>query len=284
MKPQAIYTEITDAIVTALEKGVRPWEQCYRLDAPLRASGEPYKGINVLRLWVEAVDKGYSSSIWMTFKQAKELGANVIRGQKGTRVVYFKTMQKENPRDENKVVSIPMLKSYIVFNLDQIENLPDDFVAVDTVEHPSIDEAERFFSGLPVTLENTTGVPCFVPSADVVRMPQISRFASSEQYYGTYGHECIHWTGHKSRLDRLADKSKKGYAFEELVAEIGSAFLLPRMGIEPLIDDEHAPYISGFLTLLKDDPKAIFKAASQAQKAADYLLSLSQAEQLEKAA
>lgn len=108
-----------------------------------------------------------------------------------------------------------------------------------------------------------------------MRIPQISRFASSEQYYATYGHECIHWTGHKKRLNRLTDKSQKGYAFEDLVAEIGSAFLLPQMGIEPLIDDEHAPYISGYLSLLKDDPKAIFKAASQAQKAADYLLSLS---------
>lgn len=144
MKPHAIYTEITDAIVTALEKGVRPWEQCYRLDAPLRANGEPYKGINVLRLWVEAADKGYSTSTWMTFRQAKEQGANVIRGQKGTRVVYFEMMKKEDPENDDRVVSIPMLKSYIVFNLDQIENLPDDFVAVDTIEHSPIDEAERY--------------------------------------------------------------------------------------------------------------------------------------------
>ena len=284
MKPQAIYTEITDAIITALEKGVRPWEQCYRLDAPLRASGEPYKGINVLRLWLQSVDKGYESPTWMTFKQAKELGANVIRGEKGTRVVYYKTMQKEDPNQDNKVISIPMLKSYIVFNLDQIENLPDGFVVADEVEKPSIEAAEEFFSALPVTVEHTTGVPCFVSSTDVVRMPKLSRFSSSEQYYGTFGHECIHWTGHKSRLSRLMDSSKKGYAFEELVAEIGSAFLLPQMGIEPFIDDEHAPYISGFLKVLKNDSKAIFKAASQAQKAADYLLTLAQLDQVREAA
>lgn len=284
MKPQTIYSEITDAIVTALEKGVRPWEQCYRLDMPLRATGETYKGINVLRLWLQSVDKGYKSPTWMTFRQAKELGANVSRGEKGTRVVYYKTMKREDPEQDNKVISIPMLKSYIVFNLDQIENLPEDYVVTEEVEKPSIEAAEQFFSALPVTVECTTGVPCFVPYADVVRMPEISRFSSSEQYYGTFGHECIHWTGHKTRLHRLAEKSKKGYAFEELVAEIGSAFLLPQMGIEPLIDDEHAPYISGFLKLLKDDPKAIFKAASQAQKAADYLLTLAEADQVREAA
>ena len=284
MKPDTIYSEITDAIVTALENGVRPWEQCYRLDMPLRATGDAYRGINVLRLWLQSLDKSYKSPTWMTFRQAKELGANVIRGEKGTRIVYYKTMQKEDPKQDNKVVSIPMLKSYIVFNLDQIENLPDDFVVVDEVEKPSIEAAEHFFSALPISVETTADVPCFVPYVDVVRMPTLSRFASSEQYYGTYGHECIHWTGHKKRLDRLADSSKKGYAFEELVAEIGSAFLLPQMGIEPLIDDEHAPYISGFLKILKDDPKAIFKAASQAQKAADYLITLAQSNEVREAA
>ena len=285
MKTNEIYSEITDAIVEALKSGVRPWECCYRFGLPTRANGETYQGINILQLWMKSSVHGYNSSTWMTFKQAKEVGANVKRGEKGARVIYYKSLEKDNPDNSEEPIVVPMLKSYMVFNLDQIENLPEKFtVTNEENQNQPIATAEAFFDALPTTVKSITGVPCFVPAKDEIRMPSINHFKNEQVYYATYGHECVHWTGHKKRLDRFGDSSKKAYAFEELIAEIGSAFLLPQMGIEPLIDEEHAPYISGFIKVLEDDPKAIFRAASQAQKATNYLLDRVSETEMKKAA
>jgi antirestriction protein ArdC len=272
MKNKAsIYTEITENILAALQEGVRPWECCYSTSLPLRANGIQYKGINLLRLMVEAERKEYKSPYWMTFKQAKESGGNVRLGEKSTQIVFFKTIIKEDESNPDKDVIIPIPKNYRVFNFEQIEGFGSDILENNAELLP---EGETFFSKLPASIITTQDTPAYIPSKDMIRMPENKRFSSMEQYYATLGHEYIHWTGHKSRLDRRNDKSKEAYAFEELVAELGAAFLLPQMGLEPLIDKEHAPYIDGFIKVLENDDKALFRAASRAQKAADYLIEL----------
>jgi len=201
----------------------------------------------------------------------KESGGNVRLGEKSTQIVFFKTITKEDENNPDKDVIIPIPKSYRVFNFDQIEGI-DSGVLESNIE--LLPEGEAFFSRLPASIISTQGTPAYIPSKDMIRMPEIESFSSAEQYYATLGHEYVHWTGHKSRLDRRDDKSKAAYAFEELVAELGAAFLLPQMGLEPLIDEEHAPYIDGFIKVLENDEKALFRAASKAQKAANYLIEL----------
>lgn len=268
---QNIYSKITDSILEALKEGVRPWEQCYSVSAPLRNNGIQYKGINSLILKVEAEVKQYESSFWMTYKQAKEAGGNVKVGEKGTQIVFFKTIEKDDDKNPDKKVIIPIPRTYFVFNFDQVEGISREAFESNA---ETIADAEAFFNCLPATIATTQKTPAYMPSVDKIRMPAFKNFKSAEKYYATLGHEYIHWTGHKSRLDRRDDKSKEAYAFEELVAELGAAFLLPQMEIEPLIDDEHAPYIDGFIKALENDDKALFKAASKAQKAADYLIEM----------
>lgn len=268
---ESVYSEITGSILAALREGVRPWERCYSISLPLRSNGIQYKGINLLRLMVEAERKGYQSPYWMTFKQAKQMGGNVRLGEKSTQIVFFKTITKADEKNPEKEVIIPIPKSYRVFNLDQTEG-----ISLESLENnvEPLPEPESFFEKLPATIRSTQDTPAYIPSKDMIRMPTIKRFSTAEQYYATLGHEYVHWTGHTSRLDRKDEKSEAGYAFEELVAELGAAFLLPQMKLEPLINEEHAPYIDGFIKVLENDEKALFRAASRAQKAADYLIEM----------
>lgn len=268
---QDIYSKITADILKALKAGVRPWEQCYNLPVPLRNNGIQYKGINSLILKVAAEVKQYESPYWMTYQQAKEAGGNVKLGEKGTQIVFFKTIEKDDEENPDKKIIIPIPRTYFVFNHDQVEGVSKEAFGN---KMETIEDAESFFNCLPATITKTQKTPAYIPSVDKIRMPAFKNFKSAEQYYATLGHEYIHWTGHKSRLDRCNDESKEAYAFEELVAELGAAFLLPQMKIEPLIDDEHAPYIDGFIRVLESDDKALFRAASKAQKAADYLVEM----------
>lgn len=266
-----IYQEITTAILEALQAGVRPWKQCYTTSLPLRTTGDQYKGINCLRLMLEAERKGYLSPHWMTFQQATERGGYVRKGEKSTLVCFFKTFEKDDPDSEEGTVKIPVARAYHVFNLEQLEGVGQDTLG----EKPTIiTETSRFFASLPGKVVETTQTPAYSPTKDQIRMPGIERFSSAEAYYATLGHEYIHWTGHESRLQRNAERSRAGYAFEELVAELGAAFLLPQIGLQPLIDDEHAPYIAHYVKMLEDDHKAIFRASTLAQRATDYLIGL----------
>lgn len=267
-----IYKTITAHILQALEKGVRPWEQCYKTAMPLRFNGLPYQGINWLLLSIEAEEKGYETAHWGTFKQIKEAGGSVRKGEKSTVICFFKPLEKEDEAYPGNVITIPVARTYRVFNLDQVDGIDKKDLESNVQALP---EGEAFFDSLPASLLSTTGTPAYMPSKDAIRIPSIKRFASAEQYYATLGHEYIHWTGHTSRLNRFPQEvTKESYAFEELIAELGAAYLLPQMGIVPLVDEEHAPYINGFIQVLKNDERALFKAAAKAHKAIDYLLNL----------
>lgn len=271
-----IHQDITDSIVAKLEEGALPWRKDWHgatLDMPRRANGEYYKGINVLLLWISAMTRGYTADQWMTFKQAKELGGAVRKGEKGTGIVFYKTLELEDDNGDKR--KVPMARQYTVFNVQQIDGLPASYAApvdqVDTGARPVAD-IQAFFDAIPVNLVEDGTQPRYVPARDVVYMPPVHAFETAQGYYGTLAHELVHWTGHNSRLDRLGDAdNRKEYAFEELVAELGACFTCAAVGGAPDLDNS-AAYIGSWLRALKDDKKFIFKAAAAAQRAADYLM------------
>jgi antirestriction protein ArdC len=294
-----LYNKVTDQIVLSLERGVRPWMQPWsaehaagRITRPLRGNGIPYQGINVLVLWSEALAKGYSASIWMTFRQALELDAHVRKGERGSTVVYASTVTRtgtDAETGEDCQETIPFLKSYTVFNVEQIEGLPAHFHAIaeprlDPVQR--IERAESFFAATRADICHGGNMAYYNIGSDFVQMPPFEAFRDAESYYATLAHECTHWTRHKSRLDRDLGRKKwgdAGYAMEELVAELGSAFLCADLDLTPEIREDHAAYIANWLEVLKSDKRAIFSAAAHAQKAADYLAGL-QSKESEQAA
>ncbi|MGQ5486156.1 DUF1738 domain-containing protein [Photobacterium damselae subsp. piscicida] len=276
-----MYQIVTDRIIAALENGVKPWacpwdktQQCDMLPVNFKTKAQ-YSGVNILLLWSEIVAKGYSSLYWLTYKQAAELGGNVIKGQKGTTIIYYKLWEKEN--EDGTEEKIPMLKSFSVFNLDQIENIEKPAVTVseERTKHSDFEVMANVEETIQKTgaVINHLGVRAFYsPSQDMITMPQQDRFQSSSDYYATLLHELTHWTAHKSRLDRtLKGKfGSKDYAFEELVAELGAAFCCADLGV--FGDIQHESYIASWLTALQNDKKYIFKAASLASKAHQFLL------------
>jgi antirestriction protein ArdC len=282
-----VYQKITDQIVRELEKGVRPWMKPWnaehaagRITRPLRANGVPYQGINVLMLWSEAIEKGYATPIWMTFKQALELNAHVRKGEHGSFVVYadkiIRTETDAATGDEAER-AIPFMKGYTVFNAEQIEGLPEHYYTkptprTETVQR--IERAESFFAATGATIRHGGTMALYSVTHDHVQMPPIDAFRDAESYYATLAHETTHWTRHPSRLDRDFGRRRygdEGYAMEELVAELGSAFLSADLDLTPEVREDHAAYIASWIKVLKDDKRAIFSAASQAQRAANFL-------------
>lgn len=282
-----IYQKITDQIVSELEKGVRPWQKPWnaehaagRITRPLRGNGIPYQGINVLMLWSAAMDKGFASPTWMTFKQALELKANVRKGEQGSLVVYADKIVRNETDSETGEASeyaIPFMKGYTVFNVEQIDGLPERFYAraeprTETVQR--IARVEAFFAATRADVRHGGNMAYYNVTQDHVQMPPIEAFRDAESYYATLAHETTHWTRHKSRLDRDFGRKRfgdEGYAMEELVAELGSAFLSADLELTPEVRDDHAAYIASWIKVLKNDRRAIFSAASHAQRAADFL-------------
>jgi antirestriction protein ArdC len=266
---------------------MKPWSAEHaagRITKPLRHNGTPYRGMNILLLWGEAMAKGYAAPIWMTYKQAQELGANVRKGEHGSLVVYANTISKTETNDQGEDVEreIPFMKGYTVFNVEQVDGLPAHYYA--RAENPlplseRIEHAEAFITGTAATLQHGGNSAFYAPSRDAVQLPPFEAFKDKESYYATALHELTHWTKPKHRLDR--DFSAKrfgdhGYAREELVAELGAAFLCAELGITPEVREDHAAYLGHWLTVLKEDKRAIFSAAAHAQRAADYLAGLQQ--------
>lgn len=281
-----VYQKITDQIVAALEQGVRPWHQPWnaehsagRITRPLRGNGIPYQGINVPMLWSAAIEKGYAAPIWMTFKQALDLKANVRKGEHGSLVVYadkiIRTETTESGEEAER--AIPFMKGYTVFNCEQIDGLPEHYYAKPEARTDSVQRiahAESFFAATSANVVHGGSRACYVPSTDNIHMPCIDFFSDAESYYATLAHETTHWTRHKSRLDRDFGRKRfgeEGYAMEELVAELGAAFLSADLELTPEVRDDHAAYIASWIKVLKDDKRAIFTASSHAQRAADFL-------------
>lgn len=250
-----------------------------RIVRPLRHNGIAYSGINVLMLWGAALEDGYNSPYWMTFKQAKELGAHVRKGERSNPVVYANTITKteEGADGSEEERTIPFMKAYSVFNVEQIDGLPDYYYAkpepvIDAAQR--IEHADSFFAAIGADIRHGGSRAYYSGSSDHVQMPPFECFRSPETYYATLAHELTHWTKHKTRLDREFGRKRWGdeaYAREELVAELGAAFLCADLALTPEPGTDHAAYIQSWLKVLKDDKRAIFSAAAHAQRAADFL-------------
>jgi antirestriction protein ArdC len=282
-----VYTRVTDRILADLEQGIRPWMKPWnaehaagRITKPLRHNGQPYNGINILMLWSAAVEQGYSAPIWMTFKQAQELGAHVRKGEKGELVVYANTInRKEEDEKTGEEIDrvIPFMKGYTVFNVEQIEGLPAHYTqlaepVLDPVQR--IAHAEAFFSATGANISHGGNQAFYAVGSDRIQLPPFESFRDAESYYATLAHETTHWTRHPSRLDRDFGRQRwgdEGYAREELVAELGSAFLAADLGLELEPREDHSAYIANWLEVLKQDKRAIFAAAAHAQRAVDFL-------------
>jgi len=282
-----VYSRITNRIIADLEEGVRPWHRPWnaehmagKITRPLRHNGVPYQGINVVMLWSAAVAKGYACPFWLTFKQAQQLGGNVRKGEHGELVVYADritcTETDENGAESER--SIPFMKGYTVFNAEQCESLPAHFTAKPGAPAlpfaQRIEVADRFFAATGADIRHGGTRAYYAEGPDHVQMPPLESFRDAESHAATLAHECCHWTKHEKRLARDFGRTccgDEGYAREELVAELGSAFLCADLGITPDVREDHSAYIASWLTVLKNERRFIFTAAGHAQRAADYL-------------
>ena len=275
----AIYQSVTDKIIEQLEKGctpwVKPWKSTVQSDKNI-ASGNEYQGINTLILGMAGAAANYNCYTWGSFKQWQALGANVKKGEKGTPIVFYSPVSgsKINDAGESETTYTAVLKTYYVFNARQVEG----------IEIKEQEEVDKPFIVMPAledrivksgaNIKHGGNSAFYSPSGDFINVPEKSTFTNESSYYATVLHELTHWSGAKHRLDRVKGKrfGDSKYAFEELVAEMGAAFLCASYEVPGEL--QHSSYIENWLTCLKEDNKAVFKAAALAQKAADYIKSL----------
>lgn len=274
-----VYEIITNKVISALENGNVPWHKPWhgsKMQPRNGITGVPYRGINPFLLEVSRQTQGFKDSRWLTFKQTDKIGGKVKKGSKSTAIIFWHITERLRNGVTEKV---PILKYYNVFNVDQLEINPAKLFAIDDYEASDwegIPFAEAMFtnwlelSGIEFLVGDCAA---YSPINDSIMMPDKSRFPLAEDYYATAFHESIHSTGHSSRLNRIETTSfgSEKYAKEELIAEMGSAFLCSECNIEGTFDNSVA-YIKGWLKALKDDSKLVIVAASAAQKAVDLIL------------
>jgi antirestriction protein ArdC len=286
-KKMNVYEIVTNKIVECLNNGVVPWQKNWNtIPYSNYCTKKEYRGINQLLLFSQSVinNKNYTSPYWLTWKQVKKLKGSVNKNEKASIIIFYdsKIIDNEtiniNNEKETAQKKISFLKYYNVFNYEQTSGIKE--IDNNKNENEYIKPCEELFDSATDKPVIKTGVnPSYNPLHDYIIMPDIKSFKSSDCYYSTLFHEAIHWTGHKSRLDRFKDISlrfgSEVYSKEELTAELGSSFLCHITGIEKELINNHASYIKGWLEVLKNDKKLIIQASTQAGKAVDFLLSLS---------
>lgn len=296
-----LYQEITDRIIKCLEEGTVPWLKPwntpdYNLVLPKNAvSGRLYSGINILLLWVTSAEKGYKQSKWITAMAANKLGGYVRKGEKATIVVNYNPIDREKCDDEGNPIldedgnpemeHFAVLKRHPLFNIEQCDGLPNSMYDAEPVENTNTETAQyalfaeirRMIKGMDLDVKVMPSNRAFyTPSEDKVVMPEMKQFNSEKGFYGTLLHEMTHATGHQKRLNRegiASGKAKFGnkvYAFEELVAEMGGAFVCAHLGFNEV--PQNAAYIESWINVLKEDKRAIFRASGFARNACEYML------------
>ena len=286
-----VHEEITNRIIAAIEQGTDafklPWHRpAGSITRPKNiASGQLYRGINVVTLWVEAQIRGFSVPVFGTYKQWQEAGYQVRKGEKAALVVFYKEYAVESePDNESDEGKRWVAKGYWVFNAEQV----DGYVLPKTPPVSPIERNARvdaFMTETRAVVHHGGQSAHYDVNADHIQMPDEGLFTgtdtsnATEAYYSTLLHETVHWTGHKSRLDRELGLrfGKDAYAAEELVAELGAAFLCADLAVTPMLRDDHAQYIDHWLKIMKADKRAIFTAAAKANQALEYLHGLQQA-------
>lgn len=277
-----IYQHVTDQIIACLAAGTAPWQKPWSGSSstfmPLRATGEAYRGINIVMLWLAAAERNYTSPVWMTYPQSQKLGGQVRKGEKSTTVIKYGTFDDqdagETASDEGKKRAY--VKAYRVFNLDQIDGLPDDYH-----QRPEIKDhgtqadpvLEAWFRSMGVQIDTTDNPTAYYhPATDRIHMPPVQTFETAHGYFATLAHEMSHATMDKKRCNRVyTDGSAEArYAKEELCGEISSAMVCARLGVQPSFG-QNAAYLNHWIGVLKEDNRVIFKAAADAQLAADWM-------------
>ena len=291
-----LYKEVTARILAELEKGTLPWVKPWRAtpgaNVPCNAvTNRPYSGTNVILLWI-AEGRGWPTPRFLTFNQAKAAGGTVRGGEKGTRVVFMKRLTVKDKAPDakpNATRQIPLLREYTVFNVAQCDGLPERVISgpkVERISNPDTrDElVDAFVTTTGARVREGHGQAMYIPSLDIIGMPKFEDFKGADHFYNTLLHELTHWTMHKDRCDRKlqARFGSVAYAAEELVAQLGAAFMCAEFNINGECQD--ASYIATWIKLLKDDDKAFFTAASAAQKAVDFLRGKALEENLAEAA
>ncbi|MCH8522907.1 zincin-like metallopeptidase domain-containing protein [Glycocaulis sp.] len=289
-----IHTQITNQIIEAIEQGAGDWQMPWHrtgegLNRPLNAdTGNAYRGINVLSLWVAAEVRGFSTGLWGTYRQWQAKGAQVRKGEKASLVIFYKEYDAEDIDTETGETTDGkrrFARASYVFNADQVDGYerPEPPEAINPVE--AIAQADAFIRTTGAKISHGGDRAYYRPSSDSIQMPEPSRFlgtptsSATECYYSTLLHELTHWTGHAKRCDRQFGErfGDEAYAMEELVAELGAAFLCADLGIALTPRPDHAAYIDHWLKVLKADNRAIFTAAAQAAKAGEFLEKLQSA-------
>lgn len=290
MKADQVYTEITEKIIEKIEAGLAsgtwtpPWHD--------RVGGLPhnattrkhYSGGNIVALWIAEIDSEYPTSEWATYRQWESVGAQVRKGEKATHLIKWvepsgKRDRAQRGDDAKKPRLVPV--GFAVFNAAQVDGWVTP--VIDTSNAPTpVQHAEDFFAATgSLVQQHNEGRAFYSPGGDYIVLPPIEDFKSVEGFYATLAHEHVHWTGHKNRLDRVGitatgiERTQQVYAYEELIAELGSAFLGSVLGITPELRDDHVQYLRSWLGALKNDNKLLFKAATAASKAVDFLAAFS---------
>jgi len=280
-----VYQAVTDRIIELLEQGTVPWKQPIRSgstgDLPTNLeSKKHYRGINVFLLAVSAWVEGYESPYWLTYRQAQKKGGHIRKGEKGSLVIFWKQFATKD-RKTGDAITIPVLRHYTVFNTEQCEEIETPGASAPEIEiepFEPIEEAAKIvtgFAGGP-RIEHRGARAFYRPREDLVQLAEPERFVDRESYYVTLFHELAHSTGHRSRLDRARENNPPAfgsadYSKEELVAEMGAAFLAAASGISLGTIEQSAAYIDGWRKRLSDDPKLVIQAAGAGQRAADWI-------------
>lgn len=289
-KRRDLHELVTNTIIEQLEAGTVPWHKPWKgddnraFDIPKNfTTGKHYRGVNILMLWCATIGKEFKTSEWATFNQWADKKEMIRKGEKGSLIVYYDTFEKEV---EGEVKEIPFLKSSVVFNRCQLASYQPP--AVEEEQQPikplveRIEYVDTFINQTQANIQHKGGRACYVPSLDEIHMPTVDAFVdtkactATEGYYSTLLHELTHWTGNEQRLKRQGGKKfgDQNYATEELVAELGAAFLCAEFDISVVEKGNHASYVASWLKALKDNKQCIFTAASEASKAVDYLKTL----------
>jgi len=284
-----IYQSITDRFIEQLKKGTVPWQKPW-FGVQNIVSRKPYRGINALLLG----SSDYQSPFWVSFKQALDLGGHVKKGEKSHPVIYYKILEKQDAvgnvmvREDGRPARIPFVRWANVFNLDQTEGIESPAIPISQNEGQPLEKAAAIVANAKLCPIHHAGFAAvYSPTDDVIRLPAPTTFRSQEDYFKVLFHEMTHATGHSSRLDRegITQPSKFGserYSKEELIAELGAAFLSNEAGILNQVQfDNSAAYLASWIKKFENDPRMIVSAASQAQRSADYVLGIEYKESLQ---
>lgn len=279
-----VYQQVTDRVLEMMEthgaNWINPFARKGKSAYPYNiASKKAYRGVNTLLLGWSA----FASPVWGTYKQWNERGHTVRKGEKSTTIVFWQFVEKEDESGNKQ--RIPFLKYYSVFNAEQVEGYEEEAVEEQSLEE-RIAAADAFFDRIPAKVSFTEeGRAYYSPSADRVHVPKLEVFEATptstavECFYSTVAHELVHWTGHKSRLDRPLGIGGEDYAREELVAELGAAFLCASLGISAEPRADHAHYLNGWIKRLSDHKREFVSAAAAAARAADFLTAFAEEEE-----